>query len=108
MFRIGDFFVIAFAVFAITVLAKDTAGPFNIFLKVRDWLVGSDEMHPRMFFMDLLACPWCMATWISVVVNLVYLFVSHCSVFVFFVYWLGTIGVTGFLYAILYSVLGDD
>jgi len=106
MFRIEDFVVLSFVVFAITVLIKDTAGPFDIFSKMRNWLEGSDE-HPNIFFMNLLSCPWCMATWISLVVNIIYLLVSHCSVFVFFAYWIGVIGITGFLYAVLYSMIDD-
>jgi len=102
MFIIEDFAILALVVFTITVLLKDTDGPFDTFSKAREFLIGNEE-HQRRFFILLFSCPWCVGAWISSVVNLIYVLVSGKSVVVFFAYWFASIGVTGLLYSWLYS-----
>jgi len=106
MFRIEDFIVLSLVVFTLTVLFKDTEGPFHIFEKARNFLVGS-EGHERKFFVELLACPWCVGTWMSLLVTLLYWLVSKCTFPIFLAYCIAAIGVTGLLYAMLYSFVSD-
>jgi len=108
MFKVEDFVVLALVVFSLTVLFKDTDGPFRIFYKARDWLTFKKDGNVRTFFKELFACPWCMGTWISAVVALLYLLISHCSIAIAIAYWIASVGVTGLLYAMLYSFVSGD
>jgi hypothetical protein len=106
MFIIGDLVVISLVVFTLTVLLKDTEGPFDLFQKFKNILVGS-EGHERAFFIKLFSCPWCLGTWISAVVTLLYCITSKSTFPTFIAYWLASIGITGLLYAMLYSFVKD-
>jgi hypothetical protein len=107
MFRLEDLVVISLVVFTITVLIKDTEGPFDLFQKFKNILVGS-EGHERVFFVKLFSCPWCIGTWISIAVSLLYLLISHRSISVAIAYCIASIGVTGIMYALLYSLVSDE
>lgn len=56
---IFPFIVLSLAVYRLTVLVSRDAGPFNVFVRLRDKS-------------KLAKCPYCSSVWISAVVNVAY------------------------------------
>lgn len=59
------------AIWRISSLFVNESGPFNIFMKIREWTgiqhddSGYPFMIPDNFFAQLLSCIWCASIWIS-------------------------------------------
>lgn len=104
--------VIGLATFALTFLLKDTAGPFDIFSSVRERLTlehqvraegapayHTEPVHP--FWFNWYACFWCMSTWTSAGLSLLYVIAFGLPWFAWFFIWLAAIALAGTIYTLL-------
>lgn len=69
--EIEHLIVYSIAIWRISNLFVNEAGPFNIFLRLRKWAgiihddTGSAFMIPDKFVAQLLSCIWCFSIWVS-------------------------------------------
>ena len=91
------------ATFGITYLIRYTDGPFNIFIVFRLWMgikkiyTGVDEFFEDIghgFFAKLFSCFWCISTWVSLLLVLIFNGLD-------FVLWFACIGISGFMHEII-------
>jgi len=114
-----DVLVLSLAVFAITYLLRYMEGPFDVFLRFRmacgivykpildnDGLEVDiiEEVVTRQFPMiaRLVYCYWCLTTWVSFIVFLVYTATSGVIMW-FPVLWLAGIAISGLLHKYIWS-----
>lgn len=95
---------LSFAVFGIVYLIRYTDGPINIFLRFRQ-LMGiwqyevekSDEIIEEIgegFLAKLFSCFWCLITWVSLFLILIFYGIDILA-------WFACIGISGFIYEIV-------
>lgn len=98
-----DLIIIGFASYAVTFLVHKTDGPLDVFKRFREF-VGfrweESEIYPNefekiidedKFLAKLFGCFWCLCTWVSVALYLIYGIVPSIVTV------LAVIGLTGFL-----------
>jgi len=62
-----DLIVYGLAIWRISSLFVNEAGPGNIFLKLREWagIQFDGDMVPETFIAGVLSCTWCFSIWAS-------------------------------------------
>jgi hypothetical protein len=76
--RLADFLIIGLATWRVTSLFVHEAGPWDVFVRVRD-LMGfeHDEGHvigtPQGFWGGLFSCVWCLSMWVAPVIGILFL-----------------------------------
>lgn len=79
------------AVWRISSLLVNENGPWNIFVRVREWAgIGHDYngravTFPDRFFAQMLSCVWCTSVWVSIFMTL-FVFTSPYWAFRFAVF----------------------
>jgi hypothetical protein len=73
-----EFAVYCLATWRISSLLVNEAGPFDIFVKIREvfGIKHKDKIpyeYPETFFTQLLSCVWCVSIWVAMVVTLLWL-----------------------------------
>lgn len=67
------------AIWRVSNLFVNEAGPFNVFLRLRKWAgiihddAGLAFMIPDKFMAQLLSCIWCFSIWVSFFVTVLWL-----------------------------------
>lgn len=69
------------ATFRLTELIVWDYGPFDIFLKIRNWSQGSPESEERVgpirsTFRDIITCVHCTSLWISILGGVLYFLIN--------------------------------
>ena len=102
-------------VFTVAYLLRYTDGPFDIFYHFRIWVgVYADEVsvvdgievteeiedpNPAGFFAKLVTCFWCLSTWMSLAITILYV-VLFGDMRIFPFMWLFATGLSGLLHEI--------
>lgn len=100
---------IGIATFGIVYMVKFTDGPFDLFFKLRRFLSMGDPYDPeqelpeklppvRLFFYQMFDCFWCLSTWVSLALLLIYAFAIKDFHWLLIIYWFGAVGVSGVLW----------
>ena len=75
-----EFVVYCLATWRISSLLVNEAGPFDVFVNIREVFgIKHNEKvpyeYPDTFFARLLSCIWCVSVWVGVFMTLVWIFV---------------------------------
>jgi len=70
-----DFIVYCLATWRISSLLVNEAGPFDVFVKIREVFGikhkdGVPYEYPDTFFAQLLSCIWCTSIWVAIFLTL--------------------------------------
>ena len=106
---IVEVFVLFLAVFGTTFLLYYTDGPWDLFFRLRSFLIGLDSIKLRKvhiveeqqeegFFQKLFSCFWCSSFWVALIVVGSYYLLYGYSVKSFPYVLMASIGVAGYLY----------
>jgi hypothetical protein len=105
--------------FAITYILKYTRGPFEIFERFRIFIgleipvisydvVGKvnfedlkEDDNPDKFFAKLFGCHWCLTTWVSLFLSVLYYLVLGNDVATFLFVWFASIGISGIIFEVI-------
>ena len=78
-----EFVVYALATWRVSSLLVDEAGPFRMFIRLRE-LVGITHdmddnvaMIPDRFLPGILSCVWCVSIWVGLFWTIMYLFCDY-------------------------------
>ena len=77
-----EFIAYCLATWRISSLLVDEAGPFDVFVKIREvfGIKHKDRIpyeYPETFFAQLLSCVWCVSIWIGLFMTLAWLWVPE-------------------------------
>jgi len=101
--EVVDLLKFSLATFGITYIIRYTDGPFDIIAVFRVWMgikkvhTGIDEFFEDIsdgFFAKLFSCFWCVSTWVSLLLILIFNGFD-------FVLWFACIGFSGFMHEII-------
>lgn len=87
------------AVWRVASLFVNEAGPFSIFLKIREYFGikhydnGLVAVIPDTFFAQLLSCVWCASLWVGIFFTLFYLYDPNLSLKIAMVFSFSTIAI---------------
>jgi hypothetical protein len=79
-----EFVVYCLATWRISSLLVNEAGPFDVFVKIREAFgIKHNEKvpyeYPDAFFAQLLSCVWCVSVWVGIFMTLAWIFIPSVS-----------------------------
>lgn len=103
-----DIIINGLAVFSIVYLFRYTHGPFDVFLKFREFVgitsepiyegevyIGEVDVIDDTYTAKLFSCFWCLSLWISIIVLIIWNYTTIVSAL------FAVIGVAGLLYEVV-------
>lgn len=114
---LSDFVIVSLAIFGFTYLLRYFNGPFDALLKIRTLCgiaqvpilntvgqqIGDAEDMPTKLA-EFVGCYWCLTTWVSFVMFLVYVLVFGVDVVWLPFLWLAGVAVSGLLHDCAISI----
>lgn len=92
--------LVAGSTFFIVVMLQQFEGPFDVFLRIREW-IGVGVKYT--FLAKLWACPYCLSTWVSLPLLIIIALIAGKDALpfplLFPFYWMTSIAITSIMYA---------